>query len=76
MEPHPFSEAIERIVELSADLQIKRSSTWKYSLAFHDFSVAISACGKALSVLVRVLQEKYSTNYGRLSSLKSPREAA
>jgi len=75
MEPHSFSEAIERIVELSADLQIKRRSTSKYSLAFHDLSVEIAAYGKAVAVLVRLLQEKHSAKCGCLS-LKSPREAA
>ena len=76
MEPHSFSEAIGRIVELSADLQIKRRSTSKYSLAFHDLSVAIAAYGKALVALVRLQQEKYSAKCDRLSSLKLPREAA
>lgn len=76
MQPHSFAEAIERIVELSADLQIKRRSTRKYSSAFHDLSVAIAAYGKALAVLVRLLQQEYSANCGHLRSLESPQEAA
>src|SRR5258707_15029446 len=45
-------QAIERILEMSADLQIERMATTKYSLAFHDYSVAIAAYVKMLEMLV------------------------
>jgi hypothetical protein len=44
-------EAVQRILELSADLQIKRRATMKYSLEYHDYSVAIAAYGKVLETL-------------------------
>jgi hypothetical protein len=50
--------AIARIVELSADLQIKRRGTAKYSLEFHDYSVTITAYGKALAVLTALQQQE------------------
>lgn len=53
-----LEKAIERILEMSADLQIKRRATMKYSLAFHDYSVAIAAYGKVLQVLTRLQQQE------------------
>jgi hypothetical protein len=64
--------AIERIVELSADLQIKRRGTPKYSLEFHDYSVTIAAYGEALGVLTALQPEaEYSADFGVLGALDS-----
>jgi hypothetical protein len=51
-------EVVQRILELSADLQIKRRATTKYSLEFHDYTVAIAAYGKVLEALTTVPQRK------------------
>jgi hypothetical protein len=51
-------QAIERILELSADLQIKRRNSAKWSLAFYDLSVAIAAYGDALEVLTTLQREE------------------
>jgi hypothetical protein len=68
-------KAVERILELSADLHIKRRATTKYSLAYHDMSVAIATYGDALKVL-RSLQEeeRYSSALGLLSLLETSAE--
>jgi hypothetical protein len=69
-------KAVERILELSADLQIRRRATRNGSPAFHDFSVAIAAYGDALEVLTTLRQqEEYSSSAGLLSSLESLRES-
>ena len=70
----PGDKAIARILELSADLQIKRRATTKYSLAYHDYSVAIATCGEVLEALTTVQQgEEYlSATFGLLGSLQSP----
>jgi hypothetical protein len=44
-------QAIERILELSADAQITRRMMAKDSPAFHNLTGAIAAYGKALAVL-------------------------
>jgi hypothetical protein len=44
-------EAIERILELSADSQITRRATAKDSPAFHNLTGAITAYGKTLAFL-------------------------
>ena len=44
-------QAIERILELSADAQITRRKTPKDSPAFHSLTGAIAAYGKALAIL-------------------------
>jgi hypothetical protein len=44
-------QAIERILELSADAQITRRMTAKDSPAFHSLTGAIAAYGKALALL-------------------------
>jgi hypothetical protein len=65
-------KAVERILEMSADLQIKRCATTKYSLAFNDYSVAIAAYGKVLEVLTKLqLQEEYSPSVGFFGSLET-----
>jgi hypothetical protein len=67
-----LDRAIERIVELSADLQIKRRGTPKYTLEFHDYSVTIAAYGEALRVLTALQpEEEYSANFGVLVALDS-----
>ena len=50
-------QAMERILELSADAQIARRITDKDSPEFHDLTGAISAYGKALA-LVTALQQR------------------
>jgi hypothetical protein len=44
-------QAIERVLELSADAQITRRETPKDSPAFHSLTGAIAAYGKALAIL-------------------------
>ena len=69
-------QAVQRILELSADLQIKRRATTKYSLEFHDYSVAIAAYGKVLEVLTALQREElYSPSLGLFGSLESSPEA-
>lgn len=58
-----LERAIERIVELSADLQIKRRGTAKYSLEFHDYSVTIAAYGEALAVLTALQRNEEGSAY-------------
>jgi hypothetical protein len=68
-------QAIERILDLSADLQIKRRAVAKYSFEFEEYSVAIAAYGKVLEVLTALLREELcSPNLGFLNSLESARE--
>ena len=64
-------QAIERILEMSADLQIARLATTKYSLAFHDYSVTLAAYGKVLEMLVGLQrQEECSASLGLLGTLE------
>jgi len=44
-------KAVERILERSADLQIKRRATAKWSFEYHELSVAIATYGEVLEVL-------------------------
>jgi hypothetical protein len=68
-------KAVERILELSADLQIRRRTTRYGSSAFHDFGVAIAAYGDALEVLTTLQQqEEYCSSLGLLGSLDASRE--
>jgi hypothetical protein len=68
-------QAIERILDLSADLQIKRRAAAKYSFEFEEYSVAIAAYGKVLEVLTALLREELCPpNLGFLNSLESARE--
>jgi hypothetical protein len=65
-------KAVERILEMSADLQIVRRATTKYSLAFHDHSVTIAAYGKVLELLVGLQQqEECSPHLGLLGALEN-----
>ena len=70
-------KAVQRILEMSADLQIKRRATTKYSLAFHDLSIAIAAYGDVLRVLTALRDhEQYSCTLGLLNSLQASPETA
>jgi hypothetical protein len=76
MEVPSFAEkAVERILELSADLQIKRRATAKYSFEFQEYSAAIAAYGEVLQLLTGLqLEEAYSPSLGLLGSLESSPE--
>jgi hypothetical protein len=50
-------QAMERVLELSADAQIARRKTAKHSPAFHRLTGAIAAYGKALALL-NALQQR------------------
>ncbi|HWO36929.1 MAG TPA: hypothetical protein VNO32_49760 [Candidatus Acidoferrum sp.] len=51
-------QAIERVLELSADAQITRRKTPKGSPAFHRLAGAIAAYGKALAILTALQQRE------------------
>ena len=51
-------QAIERIIELSADAQITRRIVAKDSPAFHNLTEAIAAYGKALALLTALQQRE------------------
>jgi len=52
------AQAIERVLELSADAQITRRITLKDSPAFHSLTGAIAAYGKALAILTAIQQRE------------------
>jgi hypothetical protein len=52
------AQAIERVLELSADAQITRRITPKDSPAFHNLTGAIAAYGKALAILTALQQRE------------------
>ena len=53
-------QAIERILELSADAQITRRMVAQDSAAFHNLTGAIAAYGKALALLTALqLREEF-----------------
>ena len=54
----PTDKAIERIIELSADVQITRRVTAKDSPAFHNLTGAIAAYGRALALLTALQQRE------------------
>ena len=57
--------AIERILELSAEAQVKRREAAEDSPAFHNLTGAIVAYGKALGVLSKLTEvqtELYSNS--------------
>lgn len=67
-------KAIKRIVEMSADLQIERRRTTKYTLAFNDYTVAIAAYGKVLEMLTGLQQqEECSPSLALLGALETSR---
>jgi len=51
-------QAIERMIELSADAHITRRMTAKDSPAFHSLTGAILAYGKALALLTALQQRE------------------
>ena len=51
-------QAIERIIELSADAQITRRIVAKGSPTFHNLTGAIAAYGKALALLTALQQRE------------------
>jgi hypothetical protein len=51
-------QAIERILELSADAHIARRTTVKDSPAFHNLTEVIAACGNALAFLTAHQQQE------------------
>jgi hypothetical protein len=51
-------QAIERVLELSADAQITRRKTPKDSPALHSLTGAITAYGKALAILTGLQQRE------------------
>jgi len=68
-------KAVERILEMSADLQIKRRATTKHSFPFHDLSIAIAAYGEVLGALTALQErEQYSCTLGLLNSLQASSE--
>jgi len=70
-----LDRAIARILELSADLQIKRRGTAKYSLEYYDHGVTIAAYGEALAVLTALQQqEECSAYFGLVGSLDTVSE--
>ena len=74
--PSLADRAIEGILELSADLQIKRRMSPKWSLVFYDLGVAIAAYGEALEVLTTLQREEEERNVclDLLGSLECPSE--
>ena len=52
------AQAIERVLEFSADAQITRRITPKDSPAFHSLTGAIAAYGKALAILTALQQRE------------------
>ncbi len=51
-------QAIEQVLELSANAQITRHITGKDSPAFHNLTGAIAAYGKALALLTALQQRE------------------
>jgi hypothetical protein len=51
-------QAIQRIIELSADAQITRRMVVKDSPTFHNLTGAIAAYGKALAILTALQQRE------------------
>jgi hypothetical protein len=67
------NEAIERILELSADTQITRRMTGKDSPAFHNLTGAMAAYGKTLALLTELLYSaRFSDKHLFLSTRTSP----
>jgi hypothetical protein len=58
MKSSSAGQAMERILELSADAQIARRITDKDSPEFHNLTGAISAYGKALAVVTAIQQRE------------------
>ena len=58
--PHFVDSAMQQVLELSAEAQIKRRSAAKDSAAYHELTGAIHAFGAALGVLSRLQQVEES----------------
>ncbi len=54
----PVDKAIERILELSADAQIRRREIVSNSVAYYTLIETIAAYGKALALLTALQQRK------------------
>jgi hypothetical protein len=54
----PVDKAIERILELSADAQIRRRGIVRNSVAYYTLIETIAAYGKALALLTALQQRK------------------
>jgi hypothetical protein len=54
----PVGKAIERILELSADAQIRRREIAKDSLAYNTLAETIAAYGKVLTLLTALQQRE------------------
>src|SRR5467141_1695037 len=66
------NSAIERILELSAEAQIKRRDAAEDSPAFHNLTGAIVAYGKALGLLSKLKEvqtKRYSNNWKLFQNL-------
>ena len=70
--PGLVSEAIQQVLELSADAHIARRLTVKESPAFHRLTAVINEYGKALELLVAVQKrEEFYVRIERLSPAPS-----
>jgi len=56
----PVDRTIERILELSADTQIRRREIARESLAFYTLTERIAAYGKALALLTALQRSAQS----------------
>jgi len=61
--------AIKRILELSAETQMKRREAAEDSPAFHNLTGAIAAYGKALDLLVEFPQVQVQGSYEGLKKI-------
>jgi hypothetical protein len=66
-------QAIERVLELSADAQITRRKTPKDSPAFHSLTGAIRAYGKALAILTAL--QKREEFYSIVAQYELPEQS-
>jgi hypothetical protein len=57
------NRVIERVLELSADAQIKRRQTDEDAPAFHQLTGAIAAYGNTLRLLARLQQQLQPEDY-------------
>jgi hypothetical protein len=73
--PSVAEKAVERILELSAGLQIRRRATAKYSFEFQEYTATIAAYGEVLELLTGLQREEmYSPSLDLLGSLQPSRE--
>jgi hypothetical protein len=56
----PVDKAIERILELSADAQIRRREIARESLAYYTLTETIAAYGKALALVIALQRSAQS----------------